>query len=563
MHRCVRSSLLVLGLFSCLFLVAELVRTFDQRARGVAPARPPAPTEAVLHSHAATASHHTPPPSYPYPSTGFAASTTHLTPSPASPSSPTTSPPLTPTSFSVMAADESDDLSDFSEPSNSRTSSTGPALRMAPASSSTALPAPHAEHDADLPPSAFTTSLTPSSPSSSSAASQQSRYRSPWSRWSRRYHHLHHPHPYHPSSTTPCPVSDSFNITARLTQLSHIADGADPTTTILTPTSPHHHHYTVVLTSHTVHLDWVHVHLAVNSSDSASTTRGTFHMERGVHEPVSGGGNERRMVGRMGRVWEHRVQEGLSGTEEVELAFTFHVNRTTCDTQARITPLHSLLTSAELLTPADSTASALHGGDDPVAYVEEEAKAEDEHAQLHGEDVRREVEALVDTVVDSAFTSAMQHPQQVAMVVDALGHALPAYPQHPAHPTYEPQEHPYHQHHAHAHHHEEFDPAHAYGVDTGMMADFADTQRGGGVADGCAAADVTCQVTAMCQACFSYERPALCSPCASILQCHDRLCAHQAVSSPASSAHRLPLPPSLHTASLTCSCSCPCLLCVC
>ena len=501
MRRCVRFSLLVLGLFSCLFLIAELVRSFDHRARGASPTRPPA-AEALFHpSHASTASSHPPPT---HPSTHFAPPTVHSIPATSLPNSSTAA-PLPHNAFAVMA-DDSDDSTDPSP---------GSAAPPSQPPSSTALSSPHTESHTN-PTTVFTT-LTPTTISSS--PSYHPHHYWPSTRWTHRRSHFHSP------SRTPCPISDQFNITARLTQTSQV------TSDTTAPTTGHHHHFTVVLTSHTLHLDWVHLHLAVNRSDADVTSEGTFHMTRAEQPTVQGSGDVGRM-GRGGRVWEHRVEGGLRGTEEVEMAFTFHVNRTTCDTQARTTPLHPLLTTAQLLTPSDITASTLEAAaDDPVAYLDAEATAADSHRQMHRENIRRDVEAVVGEVVDSALTSVLPaEPQRVSMAVDALGRALPAYSQLP---TYAPEPHPYHQHRAYAHQ-AGFDPTAAYGVGTGVMG-FAGGVETRGV-DGCPVGDYRCQVTAMCQACFSYELPALCSPCAAILQCQDRLCAHQAVSLPSHAA---------------------------
>ena len=322
-----------------------------------------------------------------------------------------------------------------------------------------------------------------------------------------RWHLPRHPRHHHAR----CPVTDFFNVTARIADRAQAGERASST--------GGHRQFTFALTSHTVRLDWVHVHLLINATQHRALSDGSYPMTRAVHAPRS--------------TWEYRIDGALLATERVEYAFTFHVHGTRCETHAHVSDLDSLLHHADLITPDDLIASAHEHVDDEHIHAELSAVHPiDTHQHAHSAAAVQHVwgEGSVD---QSDLPHA--HPQHAAVSMDAYGNVAPAYLSH-AYPTDA-----YHTLHPHAYASSAFAPfasaSYADHIDSHphpqshSQASGEQTLHGEvGAAAVCDANDYSCQVREMCHACFSYEQPALCAPCAAVMRCEDHLCSHRAVS---------------------------------
>ena len=351
----------------------------------------------------------------------------------------------------------------------------------------------------------------------SSLLSSSSLHRPHSSPWWRR--HFSPPLPL-----TPCPVVDVLNVTVEL-KPSYLTEQTFPS-----PSPPFH--YTWSVTSQSLRLDGVDLHLSLNSTaDGGHASDGSYPMT--LHPQGREGMREAQWM------WEHRMGGRLHGTEEADFAFSIHYNHCSCDTDVTSTrisalffPTNLLLTTAasstplqpeetshhttpliEGLSPVPSNANA-HPQDVEAAVLELLAQATFDPHPHYGEGERERMGGTAERVTMGMDGNGKMYAMPAATPVD------PFSPHHQMHAAYP------HGHHA------------GVGLSglhgTEQVVPFSEYGRGGesgagGVGQQCAGDDWWCQVNAVCQLCFNYEQPALCSPCAAVLRCQDRPCAHRAV----------------------------------
>ena len=512
MHRCVTAGLLLLGVLLWAFLIAHIVhsldphaqrsyttrgRTFDREGSSHSPdlssalsSLSPGPVSAVASSHFSV-----PPDSL---------HSFHLL-SPASSTAPSAAPPsmspssaatsLIATSPLVLREDELPAVAMYSAPAVLLPSSIQDQHSIAPLLLSAAL---------------------------------STAYTSPW------WRHRLSPSP----PLTPCPVLSVLDATVQLNP-SHV------TAEHSTLSTSHHLHYTLTVTFPTLQLDWVVVHLSLHptTESAGAVTDGSYRMTPAhPHRRAGEGMREAQWM------WEHRLGGRLHGAGTAELAFTFHLNHSACDTDVTSTLISALFTPTRLVLATaaaspylrdDETPHASHSATTNSPLLGVPIAARD---NAHHDDVEAAVQGvLAQATLDphihhseragSAMGGAAQRVV-MQMSTDGRVHAVPNAVPFNAFAS------------QHQHMYADYAHAHAAGVDAHQLygAEQAGVwfgEHGQPVAAGvegvggqqCAADDWWCQVDVMCQRCFNYEQPALCSPCAAVLRCQDRHCAHHAVSS--------------------------------
>ena len=350
-----------------------------------------------------------------------------------------------------------------------------------------------------------------------------------------------------------CPVTDVFNISAQIIRSTAI----QPSTSNDTK-----HAYKLVLTSHLLQLDWVHVHLFVNSSDSSSVIEGRYRMAKAL---IAQQQQPSLSVAR--QQWEHAIGVVNETTAEVEYAFTYHFNGSSCDTTGKVSSVEKLLASAESVEPHEQIKSLFHvlGAGESGTVMDErekavnklmdEARQEDgvrvfeERPDVDSEEQYAEAASLddqMDVLASGPETTSLHaslHPSQpVSVSIDAMGRIVPASAPHEVvhhadvSSTSLP---PYHQ-------YQPFlDAMHATAPATAAFAPPASPPTatthnlalqqagayGGEPMDGrCGHHDYECQIESMCHRCMN--RPhgdALCMSCSHLHHCRTHECAHTAV----------------------------------
>ena len=361
-----------------------------------------------------------------------------------------------------------------------------------------------------------------------------------------------------PAVAERCPISDVFNASATIVRSSAVQASSESA----------QHSYKLVLTSHTLQLDWVHVHLFLNSSVPDALTEGRYRMTRALTAP-----NSAQQPSGIGKRWERELDSVADAQAEVEYAFTYHFNGSSCDTTARVSSLERLLMGEESVGPAEQIRSLFHvldAGEDEQLKAEQDDRVDElmDDAQQEdglqvvaaGRPMTREnqapasdrVDEQMETSADAAATvnpDTHEPPQVVSVGIDALGRVVPAsvpfdVTQHAGiGPVLPP---PYHQYHQpqHVYSAASMDSAAApvahppsstasHSTAPQHVEAYNDRTRGGeervwGVG-GCMSDDYMCQITAMCRPCMDRSHADFCAPCAHLFQCQTEQCARAAV----------------------------------
>ena len=353
-----------------------------------------------------------------------------------------------------------------------------------------------------------------------------------------------------------CPVTDVFNVSAKIIRSSRVQASSTSS----------QHAYKLVLTSHALQLDWVHVHLFVNASEPKATTEGRYRMTRAI----TAAGNMQQPASD-GVRWERVLGSAVDAQAAVEYAFTFHFNGTSCDTKARVSTIERLLMDQESVQPseqikslfqvldADEDEQSKEEQEDVVEELMEAAQQEDglhkveveaqpdarsEHQAAAVDWMGEQMDAFAAGTTTASLAIAQQPPQALGVSIDALGRVVPAsvpfdVTQHAGiGPVAPPPYHQYHQPPLTMHSTTHTAPATASAPVFSAQAVYSTpTQQaaamGGGHtlldAGGCAGGDYVCQVTELCRPCMDRSHPDLCTPCAHLFNCPTEECAHAAV----------------------------------
>ena len=364
-----------------------------------------------------------------------------------------------------------------------------------------------------------------------------------------------------PTATERCPITDVFNVSAKLIRSSAVQASSE---------SPLHT-YKLVLTSHALQLDWVHVHLFVNASQPTAITEGHYRMTRALTPPA-----DTQQSVSSGARWEHVLGSGTNATAEVEYAFTYHFNSTTCDTKARVSTLERLLLGEERVEPSEQVQSLFHvlGQEEneqlrdeqgstvdqlmdatqqedglKVVKVEPAASSEDQLAEATPVVEQMDTLAAGVETITASQGARLQPPQAVSVSIDALGRVVPASVPFDVTqrggigPVIPP---PYHQYQqpqstmfssAHAASATAFAPESFPHAVHSAAAQQAATSVGGMLeeqmqvldARGCTSGDYMCQITSMCRPCMDRSHADFCAPCAHLFSCASEECARAAV----------------------------------
>ena len=366
-----------------------------------------------------------------------------------------------------------------------------------------------------------------------------------------------------PATIESCPVTDVFNVTAELVrQLSAQASGTSA-----------EHAYKLVLTSHALQLDLVRVHLFVNASHPATVTEGHYRMRKALTTP------DDTQSAASGVRWEHTLASPASELAEVEYAFHYRFNETSCDTKARASSVERLLLGDESVGPDEQIKSLFHVLDaheservrderegtvdawmesvqqgNGVQVVEAQPSTSSEDRVNAASSSDEQMVAFAAEATGGGTGTAPHAPQAVSVSIDALGRVVPAAapfavsPHAGIGPVVQA---PYHQYqqpsaamHATAHAASASAPASpAMAVPSLTAHSTLERQaaaRTGGAVDeqaaewdggGCMRGDYQCQLTSMCQPCMDRSHPEFCAPCAHVFSCPSEECAQIAVHS--------------------------------
>ena len=360
-----------------------------------------------------------------------------------------------------------------------------------------------------------------------------------------------------------CPITDVFNVSAKIIR----------TTAVQASSSSTNSTYKLVLTSHVLQLDWVHVHLFVNASQPTAITEGRYRTTRALTAPDS---TQQQLSSGAVR-WEH-VMDGVADERAgVEYAFTYRFNgSSSCDTTARASTIERLLMGEESVEPGEQVKSLFDvlGAEESEQWREEQQSTVDElmdTAQredgvqllddVGSEDQATRVSAVdeqMDTLAAAGASSAspntlQQSPQAVSVSIDAMGNVVPSsIPYDVARyagigPVVPP---PYHQY-QYQLHQPPMHPAasltassataavHALpSPDVHVTAEQQAAAMGGGSTDeqmheldasGCAGGDYMCHIAGMCHPCIGRPQGEFCASCSQLYNCPTQQCVHAAV----------------------------------